>query len=532
MPASSGSTAKRLGAAAGLLTIAVLLSRILGFAREAFIAGAFGATGETDAFYAAFTIPDMLNYLVAGGTLSITLIPIYARHLASGDEAQGNRVFSTLATLMAMVVGVAIVVLELGTPKLVLRYFWRFQATDKVQAIALTRILLPAQLFFYLGGLVSATLFARQRFVAASFAPLVYNLGTIAGGALLGRALGTKSLAVGTLAGAFLGPFLIQAIAAHRAGLRYRPTLHLDHPDVRAWVRLSVPLMVGVSLVTADDWIMRYFAAGNSGAISCLSYARKLVLVPIAVAGQAVGQASMPFFARLFAEGKRDELSTLVVKSARASATLSAFASFALIALAEPMVDLLFRRGHFTNAEVATTARDLRLFALAIPLWSVQGIVSRAFYASRDTIRPMVGGTFVMLISLPVYAFGFRYFGPAGLVAASGIGILLHTALLLGLLPLHLPNCDRWGLVAGALRAMLVSALAAAPAYLVAIHVPHGTLNDRSLLVARLASGGCVYLTLVLLLARPFKLDDVDVLLKRFRRASQRDGLSASNWRV
>ena len=79
--------------------------------------------------------------------------------------------------------------------------------------------------------------------------------------------------------------------------------------------------MIGVSLVTADDWIMRYFAAGDVGAISCLSYARKLVLVPIAVAGQAVGQASMPFFARLFAEGKRDELGSLVTKSARASAT-------------------------------------------------------------------------------------------------------------------------------------------------------------------------------------------------------------------
>src|SRR5258706_452999 len=143
-----------------------------------------GANVATDAFFAAFTIPDILNYLVAGGTLSITFIPIYTRHLAAQNEPEGNRVFSIIATTMALVVIAGVIVLEIFTPEIAGRYLHKLKPADLAQAVELTRVLLPAQLFFYLGGLASATLMARHRFVAAAFAPLVYNAGTIIGGAL------------------------------------------------------------------------------------------------------------------------------------------------------------------------------------------------------------------------------------------------------------------------------------------------------------------------------------------------------------
>ena len=107
MPESS--TTRRLGLAATLLIFTVLLSRVLGFVRDAVIAALFGATGQTDAFWAAFTIPDWLNYIVAGGTLSITFIPIYTRHLKENDEAGGNRVLSIIVTVMTIVVVIGIV---------------------------------------------------------------------------------------------------------------------------------------------------------------------------------------------------------------------------------------------------------------------------------------------------------------------------------------------------------------------------------------------------------------------------------------
>src|SRR5581483_4132157 len=243
----SPSTTRKLGLAAAIFIAAVLLSRVLGFARDAFVAAAFGANGATDAFYAAFTLPDVLNYLVAGGTLSITFIPIYTRHLTSGDEREGNRVFSIIATTMLLVLVAGVIALEVWTPELAGRYLKKLQPKDLQLAIELTRILLPAQICFYLGGLASATLMARHKFVAAAMAPLAYNAGTIAGGALLGRQLGAASLAWGTLAGALVGPFAIQLVAAWRAGLRYLPSLRVRHAEFREWLWLSLPLMIGVS---------------------------------------------------------------------------------------------------------------------------------------------------------------------------------------------------------------------------------------------------------------------------------------------
>jgi putative peptidoglycan lipid II flippase len=154
VPAASAT--RKLGFVAALLVLTVLLSRVLGFLRDAVVAALFGANGATDAFYAAFTIPDWLNYIVAGQTLSITFIPIYARYLARGEEAEGNRVFSIIATTMTVIVIAGVLVLEHFTPQLAGSYLGKLGRDDLALAISLTRILLPAQLYFYLGGLAAA----------------------------------------------------------------------------------------------------------------------------------------------------------------------------------------------------------------------------------------------------------------------------------------------------------------------------------------------------------------------------------------
>ena len=521
---SESSTSRKLGLAAALLVFTVLLSRVLGFVRDAVIAALFGATGATDAFYAAFTIPDWLNYIIAGGTLSITFIPIYTRHLKANDEAGGNRVLSIIATVMTVVVVVGIVLLEWFTPQLAGSYLRKLHPDHLALAIQLTRILLPAQLFFYLGGIAGATLFSRKRFVAASMAPLLYNLGTIVGGALFGRRYGISSLAWGTLAGAIVGPFGIMAVAAWRAGMRYRPTANVREPEFREWLWASIPLMLGVSLVTADDWFIRFFAAADVGAISCLNYARKLVQVPIAVAGQAVGQASMPFFAQYWAEGRRKDLGDLVTSSARSSAAIAALAACALIALGEPAVDLLFRRGHFAAAQVAPTAHYVMLFATAIPLWAMQAILARAFYATGDTLTPMVAGTIVAAASLPIYWVASRTLGVIGLVLASDVGIFLHTASLMLLLPRRLDTVGRRNIAVGTLRGYAVGAAAALPAWAASAYLPHGRLHGHPLTLVQLAVGGLVFASLAALLARPLGADDIagfieQRLLRRPKRA-------------
>jgi putative peptidoglycan lipid II flippase len=518
------STTRKLGVAAALLVFTVLLSRVLGFVRDAVIAALFGATGATDAFIAAFTIPDWLNYIVAGGTLSITFIPIYTRHLKSNDEAGGNRVLSIVATVMTIIVVVGIVVLEWFTPQLAASYLRKLRPEHLELAISLTRILLPAQLFFYLGGIAGATLFSRKRFVAASMAPLIYNFAIILGGALFGRRYGVASLAWGALAGAVVGPFGVMVVAGWRAGMRYRPTANVRDPEFREWLWASIPLMLGVSLVTADDWFIRFFAAADVGAISCLSYARKLVQVPIAVAGQAVGQASMPFFAQYWAEGRRKDLGDLVTSSARSSAAIAALAACALIALGEPAVDLLFRRGHFAAAQVTPTAHYVMVFAAAIPLWAMQAILARAFYATGDTLTPMVAGTLVSVVSLPIYWIASRTLGVLGLVLASDIGIFLHTASLMLLMPRRLDTVARRNIVSGTLRGYAVGASAALPAWAASAFLPHGRLHGHALTLVQLAVGGLVFVSLAALLARPLGADDIagfieQRILRRRKRA-------------
>jgi putative peptidoglycan lipid II flippase len=282
--------------------------------------------------------------------------------------------------------------------------------------------------------------------------------------------------------------------------------------------------MLGVSLVTADDWFIRFFAAGDVGAISCLNYARKLVQVPIAVAGQAVGQASMPFFAQYWAEGRKKELGDLVTSSARSSAAIAALAACALIALGEPTVDLLFRRGHFAAAQVAPTAHYVMVFAAAIPLWAMQAILARAFYAGGDTLTPMVAGTLVAAASLPIYWLLSRTVGVVGLVIASDLGILAHTASLMLLLPRRLDTVNRRDIVGGTLRGYAVGALAALPAWAAATWLPHGRLHGHLLVLVKLAVGGLVFVSVAALLARPLGAKDLagfldERVLRRRKRA-------------
>jgi putative peptidoglycan lipid II flippase len=247
------------------------------------------------------------------------------------------------------------------------------------------------------------------------------------GGILLVRAIGVSSLAIGTVAGAFLGPFLLNAIYAQRAGARYRPILDWSDPGLREWVRLSLPLIIGVSLVTADNWIISHFASTTSGAVALMSYAKQLFTAPMAVLAQAAGAASMPFFASLWTQDRKFEFATQVADSVSRVAGLGLLSASAMIALAVPFVDLIFIGGRFSASDAHECATYFAAFSISISLWSAQAIYARAFYAAGNTLLPMVAGTLVTLVSLPMYAGFYRAFGAMGLAIASDIGIAVQT---------------------------------------------------------------------------------------------------------
>ncbi|HUD66192.1 MAG TPA: murein biosynthesis integral membrane protein MurJ [Candidatus Sulfotelmatobacter sp.] len=431
-----------------LLMGTVMLSRVIGYAREAYIAFAFGAGSQTDAYVAAFTLPDFLNYIVAGGAASITFISIYTRFLAEKRGADAQKTFSIIITVMTAVLIVGTILTEIFAPQFV-RWFVKGFSPDQIAlCVHLTRILLPAQIFFYVGGVVSAVLLSHRLFLFPAFGPLIYNLFIIFGGVVGGRHFGIASLAYGALMGSFAGPFLASVIGAVRIGTGYRPSFDVMNPAFREWVRLSVPLMLGVSLVTADDWILRHYAAGGVGDIARLNYAKRLFAVPIAVLGQATGQASLPFFARLFNEKRLEEFAATVNDSVYRVAAASFLATGWMMAAALPLIDLVYRRGKFLFMDTQMTGIYFFWFSLSLALWSAQGLYARAFYAAGDTLTPMVAVSVITAASLPVYSILFHSFGVVGLAWASDIGIganLLALAWLLHRKRLVRLGDLRWG---------------------------------------------------------------------------------------
>jgi putative peptidoglycan lipid II flippase len=417
-----------------ILMASTALSSIFGMLRNMYIAWVFGRGMQADAFLAAFQLPDMIAYFLVGGAASITFVTILTRYQSEGREAEGQRSLSVILNTMFLVLGTAILIGEVLAPWFVHKWFNGFDAPKAALCVHLTRILLPAQLFFFAGGVFGAVLLVRKQFTIQAVAPLIYNLGTILGGIFLVHKLGVSSLAYGTLAGTIVGPFLLNAFFARRAGTRYRPLLDWHDAGLHEWVRLSLPLMIGVSLVTADTWIINHFASSTDGASSLMTYAKRLFTAPMAVLAQAAGVASMPFFASLWAKGEHYEFATGVADSVSRVASLGLLAASGLIALAVPLVTLIYRGGHFSSGDARACAAYFVVFCLSMFLWSAQAIYSRAFYAAGNTLLPMLAGTIVTVVSWPIYGSLYHAHGAMGLAFASDLGIALQTIVLAVLL--------------------------------------------------------------------------------------------------
>ena len=230
--------------------------------------------------------------------------------------------------------------------------------------------------------------------------------------------------------------------------------------------------MLGVSLVTADDWILRHYAASGIGDIARLNYAKRLFAVPIAVLGQATGQASLPFFARLFNEKRLTEFAATVNDSVYRVSAASFLTAGWMMAAALPLIDLVYRRGRFLFSDTQTTAIYFFWFALSLALWAAQGLYARAFYAAGNTLTPMAAVTIITAASLPIYSFLFRVYGVVGLAWASDIGIganLIALMLLLHWRKLVPLNGLRWDELA---KSALTAVVAAGLSFEVAKIVP------------------------------------------------------------
>jgi putative peptidoglycan lipid II flippase len=417
-----------------LLAASSFLSNIIGLVRSKYVAHVFGASAQTDAYFAAFRLPDLMNNFLVGGAVSITFVTLLNHYREKGEEAEGERLIFTVLNLMTLVLTAATVILMALAKPLIQRFIAPHFSPAELELCAhMTRILLPAQIFLFAGSVLGATLLVRKQFWFQSFQPIVYNLCIIAGGVFLHYRLGISSLAIGATCGFLFGSFFINAYGAYRAGVRYRLAFDWKHPGLKIWLRMALPLMFGFGLPFLDQFFVSNYASGSSGEITLLSNAKQLFSAPMAMLATAAGVASLPFFSQLWVKGKRYEFAMGAADSVSRVVGLGLLATSAIVPLAHPIVGLFFGGGRFTPVDVDKTAFYLTLYTLSLVFWSAQAIYARSFYAAGITWLPMLASTIILVIAFPLYSFGFHHYGAAGLALASDVGIGLQ-AIVLGLL--------------------------------------------------------------------------------------------------
>ena len=413
---------------AAVLAASVALSRVLGFLREAVLSRVLGAGAEVDAYRAAFMLPDLLNYFLAGGALSIAFIPFYTRLRDREGEEAADRFLAVVFGTTGALAAAATLVFWLGADQLVAFQFPRFSADQADLTARLTRILLPAQVFFIAGGVLRGALMARGHFVSQSLAPVFYNLAIIAGGVAFGARIGAEGFAWGALVGAVVGAFGTAWFEIRRIpDLRLSARIDVRDASLRRYLAAALPLVVGVTMVTVDEWYDKWFGALlTAGSVAALGYARQLMLLPVAMVGQAIATAALPTLARLAAENRERELDATLLVALRAGLSLACLGAAAAFVFAEPLVTLLYEGGRFTADDTRRVTELLRIFAWAVPAWVAQQIAVRGFYARGDTWRPMRLGTAVAAgAALLYFAMGRRY-GAPGLATAGVIGMMLN----------------------------------------------------------------------------------------------------------
>jgi putative peptidoglycan lipid II flippase len=501
----------------GIVMASVLLSRVLGFAREWTVAHQIGSNAITDAYYAAFTLPDFLNYLVAAGSHSITFIPVFAKFAAENREEEGWRVFSTVLTFMGLLVIALICLAEIFAPQLVSAIAPGFGPAEKLRVVFLTRLMLPAQFCFYEGGILTAVQYAKGNFIVPSLAPLIYNFAIILGGVLLASRIGITGFAVGVLFGAAIGNFLLQIYGAHLVGAHFSFSLDLRHPGFRLFLKLAVPIMLALSLSFTDDWIIRWFGSYLVPAsITWLTYAKTLMRVPLGVLGQALGVASFPILAQLYSEGKFAELNRVLNDTFKGLIILLVPISAFTIAESPYVVQLVFSHTRLQASDLQATAATLALFSIGMFAWGAQNLLARGFYSTRDTWTPALVGTAFTILDIPLYWWLVRREQHLGLAMASSIGIILFTIVLSLLLVRRTQNHEAKDLLMFFFKIAAASALSAAAVYKLAKWLSQWIVWQRTLgSLEILAMGTTAGLILLFFLLKLFRTRELDAYLAK-----------------
>ncbi len=385
---------RRIVHAAGLVSFFTLLSRIAGLLRDAVIGYYFGTGVAADAFFVAFRIPNLLRRFVAEGAMGVALVPVFTDYLTNRSRTAALRAASALATFMAVVLlaltGIGVLFAPLWTA-----LFAPGFADDPGKlalTVTLTRWLFPYIFLVSMVALTSGVLNALRHFAVPAMSPLFLNLAIIAAAVLICPHLEIPvyGLAYGVLAGGLI-QVLLQVPPLLRHGMRLAPRWEPGHEAVRRALGLMAPMVFGAAVYQINLMFNTMLASVlPGGSVSYLWYADRVFEFPLGIFAVALGTAALPTFSTQAARQAYADLRHTLGFSIRLTNAIALPSAVGMMALATPIVSVLFQRGAFGPQEVAFTTSALNAFALG--LWSVSmlRVVVPAFYALQDARTPVL----------------------------------------------------------------------------------------------------------------------------------------------
>lgn len=429
---------KEIARAAGIIGASTLVSRLMGYIRDMVMSSLFGAGMVTDAYIAAFRIPNYLIRLFGEGTLNASFVPVFTETLNQKGREKAWELANVVLTSIFTILTLVVILGMIFTPGLVRAITPGFSKNPSQfnLAVLLTRVIFPVAVFVGLSAVSMGILNSLNHFGAPAIAPSFFNLMIILSALFLSPYLPIPimSLAIGVLLGGLLQlsvqvPFLI------RKGFRFRYRFNLSHEGMRKIFKLMVPGVIGQSVLQINLFVGNLLASLlPAGSITYLFFADRLVQFPLAIFGFSAATAMLPSLSVHASNKNIPEMVETLSKAMRIVLFMMIPSMVGLLVLSTPIVNTLFQRGSFGAEATRGTAVALMFYSLG--LWAFGGvrIIAQAFYATQDTWTPMKVAVYSLLVNLLLSLILMRYLQHGGLALANALSSMLNISVLIWIL--------------------------------------------------------------------------------------------------
>ncbi|MCJ7667222.1 MAG: murein biosynthesis integral membrane protein MurJ [Anaerolineae bacterium] len=490
--------ARLIAEAAMVIMLGQVASRVLGLVRETVISHLFGASGLVSAFRTAAIVPTIVYDLLIGGMISAALVPVFSDYVHPERRQELERLASAVFGLAIGALLLVIFLLELAAPLIAWLLGGGLGASLQEETIRLMRIMLPAIFFFGLSGLSTGLLYANKRFLYPAFGAAVFNAGIIIVVLALSPLMGIRALCWGVVVGAIL-QLAIQIPGLRGLRLSLTP---LWHPEIRRMGLLYAPVILGI-VVSQVGTAIDYNLASRTGEQSraWMQAATYLIQFPLGLVATATSFAVLPSLSQFATAEDMARFRRTLATGLRIVLVLILPAAAGLLALATPIIALIFEHGAFQPYDTLHTAQALRWYLLGLPFAAIDQPLIFAFYARKDTKTPVLVGVFSVLVYLIVALATIRPMGMIGLVFANSVQWASHALVMLVLAHRRLGLLRGQGLLLALSKALLASTVMALMAYGTAkgleAFVGRGLLGEPLIVIG---AGGVGFLTYTLLI--------------------------------